>query len=400
MDNINRNKAKSNRVVRRLAATIVWICLLVPIVLDSGNENPVLLIALATPSIIFICAWLKQPVITNKLTIFLVSMCVLAFFQLISCLNSEMVSSIRYPFYTLAICCFVCCYATGILSLGANSCIGFGLVSFLMCAFQYYLGNITLEYENTLSGILVFALCTMWYMYLIINENNSLSGVKTKRIVIGLFIAVSLGLVLFLIFVAKARTSLVTLLIIVFIYFVLSRVKPSSAALSRMLYFVIAIVITALFIYINAKSFNWYDWLNAYSNELFGKNIDSSRPALWEQAFSMLGDSFIFGLGADAAPQGLFAGKSFHNSYLQLIMTNGLVGLILLIISMWALWSGIASNSNNSSYFAIAVFVGVIIYNCFECTLLSNKLALGLLEWLILSISYYHSVQKSNTGEQ
>ena len=64
------------------------------------------------------------------------------------------------------------------------------------------------------------------------------------------------------------------------------------------------------------------------------------------------------------------------------------MGLALLMGALYFIWSVLAKHADDPAVcFGIAVFVGILIYNCFECTLLSNKVALGLIQWFALALA-------------
>lgn len=117
--------------------------------------------------------------------------------------------------------------------------------------------------------------------------------------------------------------------------------------------------------------------------EVFGKNLDSSRPYLWSSELSRLKNDFFVGLGTGVLPQlERYAVSSFHNTYIQLLMQNGLIGLICLLVYLNVLWKTIASYIDAKlGKLLLAVLVGILIYNCFEVTLLSNKIFVGIVQW-------------------
>ena len=125
--------------------------------------------------------------------------------------------------------------------------------------------------------------------------------------------------------------------------------------------------------------------------ELFGKNIDSSRSYLWNESLKILSDwQYLLGMGTGKLPEvERYKSSSFHNSYLQLLMQNGLLGLMVLMMLFRKLWNlVIRTQIDDIVYFAISIFIAIIIYNCFETTLFQNKTFLGITEWVALGICY------------
>ena len=145
------------------------------------------------------------------------------------------------------------------------------------------------------------------------------------------------------------------------------------------------------YFYINIKEIYFYEFFDSISYNLFGKFLDSSRPFLWSESLKILsGWQYFIGAGTGKLPEiARFENSSFHNTYLQLFIQNGILGLIALIAVFKKLWNLIISNEiDEMSYLVISIFIGVIIYNCFETTLLQNKTFLGIVEWLTISIGY------------
>lgn len=102
--------------------------------------------------------------------------------------------------------------------------------------------------------------------------------------------------------------------------------------------------------------------------------------------------SELLGLGADASPEGVYEGRSFHNTFVQAYVQNGLAGLFCLVSALFALWRMMTPASPDPVIsIALSVLVGVVVYNCFESTLLSNKLSLGYIQWFLLAFGVARS---------
>lgn len=247
---------------------------------------------------------------------------------------------------------------------------------------------------NTTPGVL----CFLTYSFIISvmvswgdgnHKKNRISRAIDLIQMVGAFI-----LMVYISWESNARTTVLTSIGIIAAYMYISVRKYDQKKLNRFFWImcIAAVLLTA--VYINIHSFSWYGVLNQYSQSSFGKNVDSSRPALWSyslQSLSWL--EFIIGKGTGILPT-FRTYQSFHNSFLQLIMQNGLLGLIPLILIFRTLWSRIAEHSDDKvCRMIIACIIGIIVYNLFECTLLQNKVFMGMCEWILICMGVVRSRQ-------
>ena len=348
------------------------------------GSNPLLLFAILVSFIAFVSGLLNGFRFEGRAAGYALAMLCLAAIQLTGLFFVGDFFAIRYVFFVIAIAVFACCFVSGSLKPNANFVVGLGVAAISARFIFYLFDDSSLDLKNTLSGILVFVIAYMVYCHTRDCDEQGV-GFFRPRIRAGALL-VSVVLAIVMIDIAKSRTALIVFLIIALTFMLLIKAKPSPKTLKIAFFVFIGLLFAALFIYANAKSFGWYDFLNGYSVRIFGKNIDSSRSALWMQALDSLSSNYVFGLGTGVQPEGSFAGKSFHNSFLQLLVENGIVGLLVFLAALYFLWAQISESPYpKSRAAAIAIFSGIIIYNCFESTLLCNKLSLGFIEWLLIA---------------
>lgn len=237
--------------------------------------------------------------------------------------------------------------------------------------------------QNSLAACLTF----LYFDYLILEFLNESEKKSKMRI---LFFAVCCIALLLLVFITNSRTALFTFILILLVYVLLSLMRFKEKTLNKLYWLLVFTLVLIIYIYTNIHNFSWYNEVNQYSIEFFGKNLDSSRPFLWSSELSRLKGRLFVGLGTGILPQlERYADSSFHNTYIQLLMQNGVIGLICLILYLYNLWKKITSYIDTRlGKLLLAVLVGVLIYNCFEVTLLSNKIFVGIAQWygLILGI--------------
>ena len=239
---------------------------------------------------------------------------------------------------------------------------------------KYFIGG------NTLGGSLVF----LTLINIIINFYDSLINKTTLPRLGNLSIFMIIPLLMF----TRARTAIMIAVLFILFYIFISMIKLKGTNAINFFWIIIITSIIGSFFYSQFTTYSFYGELNAISLQLFGKHIDSSRPWLWRESLNALEGNWLLGLGTGIVATDVinFEG-SFHNQFLQLLMQNGIVGLSLLYILLFVLWRQMAENLNNKLVrICAAALLAVIVYNCFETTLLQNKLALGIIQWQLITI--------------
>lgn len=375
---------------------MVWAGLVCPIAFNQGNNNPALFPVMALAAMAFVIKAAGGFILSGGLRRFVVLMLALAVVSTAGLVFASTPSVAKYIWYVVAVVMFVCAVSSGAVRVTFAVAETIWFVAVCVCFAGVMSGRFDVDLQNTLSGLLVFSLAFVVLCFLRSHEGSvgilGVSGRFESAIMVlgGIFSLVIVAI-------SKARTALIVAVIIGVVYFAMLRSHPSRRMLKKTYYVIVMVVVICLFVYVNARSFGWYEILNNFSQAYFGKNIDSSRPALWGEAIDALGSDVLFGLGTGVQPDGIFAGKSFHNSFLQILVQNGMIGLILFVAALGTLWMQIAERRiGKATLFALSVFAGILIYNCFETTLLCNKLALGFIEWMILA----YAIEGAETDER
>ena len=237
--------------------------------------------------------------------------------------------------------------------------------------------------KNTIPAIFLFLTIT----YIFINIKEAFK--ENKYIIIYFLMLLSMCLS----YVHHSRTTFFIAFIILLIFIILNKFNAyfKQDLLNKLFFCCILIIFSFVIFYINIKYSSLYDILNYYSRSIFNKNIDSGRPDLWYMSIKSLQSwQYIIGSGTGKLPEiTRYVNSSFHNTYIQIFIQHGILGLVLLIMLFRKIWMIIIKNSLNIiMYFLISVFIAIIIYNCFETTLLQNKTLLGITQWFALGIGY------------
>ena len=199
--------------------------------------------------------------------------------------------------------------------------------------------------DNTFSGCFVFV--NLFYLAV---ELNDCCRKQNKFFFCTMFM-ISTLITVFVIFNSGSRTSLAIFLITLLFFLVIKTVKINSKIADRSFFLIIAVLFIMIVV---------------FDKETFFK--------------------IIFGRGTGTLPQlERYTNSSFHSTYIQLIAQNGIVGLYVLLYIFRVLWRKLAKHVEDTVVlFVICSFVGVLLYNCFECTLLQNKAFLGAIQWTLI----------------
>ncbi|MEN3295084.1 MAG: hypothetical protein V7642_4337 [Burkholderiales bacterium] len=131
-----------------------------------------------------------------------------------------------------------------------------------------------------------------------------------------------------------------------------------------------------------------------------GKDIYTGRQIIWDYVLQRIqhGPWLGYGLGTVPATYGgvhEYDGKSIHNLYLQTWYQTGMIGLILLILTLWQKYKCLASvggaagepAAGEPAQLAATYLLGILVIQTFEVDLTQNNFAAALGMWLIITFS-------------
>lgn len=368
-----------------------WLLLILPLVVEVPNGNlPALLGVMVLCALLFVRRAWEGFRFDRGIGFFAVSMLALSSVQLLSCFEASSILALRFFAYSLATLVFVVLIGARMVKFNDDFILLTGSLAIIVCLLEGILGVREIVFQNTVSGELVF--CWMGVLMAFVGKCEA---VERPRAFIGWRLGMllcSFACCVVFVVTAQARTALLVLGIMVVCTVLFRLGAPSRKFLNAFFLVFVGCAAIFLFVYAHARDFGWYDDLNGYSQMLFGKNIDSSRGGIWEQSLKRVQGSELLGLGADASPEGVYEGRSFHNTFVQAYVQNGLAGLFCLVSALFALWRMMTPASPDPVIsIALSVLVGVVVYNCFESTLLSNKLSLGYIQWFLLAFGVARS---------
>lgn len=135
--------------------------------------------------------------------------------------------------------------------------------------------------------------------------------------------------------------------------------------------------------------------LNREMFEATGKRAFSGRELMWPFLEQAIRESPWWGYGPGATPEH-FTGDhlSAHNLYLAVALQVGLVGVALLVLSLYGLWRVMVSGiSDPVALLSASWMAGILVEQSFEVALTQNNLAIGIPAWAVMAIGVSRALQ-------
>lgn len=154
------------------------------------------------------------------------------------------------------------------------------------------------------------------------------------------------------------------------------------------LYTVLISIIAFTYLYPLISFNHSFDNINQLFLEYTGQRFYSGRNKVWFDLIQLGSKNNLFGYGTGVLPKDLFrTDLSSHNLYLQIYIQNGLISLLLLFFIINGIWNKIYKYKENpSSKIFAGLFIGIIVHQTFEVTLLQNNISIGTLQWILVAI--------------
>lgn len=185
------------------------------------------------------------------------------------------------------------------------------------------------------------------------------------------------------------RILFVMVLALIVSYGVLSAIRTRKAAVLLLL---VSIVVVAVFMatYALPNPPEFYGWLDDFVTRATGRSIYSGRQKIWPLVFAKILQSPWMGHGAGVTPQSLLRSDlSAHNLYLQVLLQVGIVGLVALLALLVGIWRELTTNLITPvGRFAAAGYLTILLHASTEVSLTQNQIALGLLQWTFIGLSW------------
>ncbi|WP_117168458.1 O-antigen ligase family protein [Paraliobacillus sediminis] len=224
---------------------------------------------------------------------------------------------------------------------------------------------------------LAIVLFCILYMQLLTFRYSSYIG----RSYFGLLICINL----FLIYTTSARSVFLSILIILLSMLIL---LYSKKVFSKIFSIGLILNFGFILIYVQLENTKIGQFLNEVSLNLLDKSFYSGRNEIWKQLLPYVYDKPFFGYGIGIDARGLTSpAHTSHNQYIQILLESGVIGLILFLLLLFSIWKLLLRNLTTfESKLSACFFIATLVYMNFESTLFQNNYAIGLMQWLIITL--------------
>lgn len=174
--------------------------------------------------------------------------------------------------------------------------------------------------------------------------------------------------------------------------FYLFFVKPKSKRLKRILFFsmmVFTIIIPIIYVWLSKSQYRLA--LDMLSIKLTTSRFFSGRDLAWSYLLSNIKEtqSYLFGSGHGLSLFDIsYLSFSSHNLYLSVLSRTGLIGLGLLYIFLYQIYSSYLDMPDSINKIGIYFLVITVLKQSSEYGLIGNNMVLSLVTWIVLALPY------------
>ena len=219
--------------------------------------------------------------------------------------------------------------------------------------------------------------CTLLFQY-------SLLGYRKERNKIWLLFSMLLA---YFVLISKVRTAYVGLLLslIVFVLWQNNHLLPKNMRLYRFATY--ALIAAFTLVYPILDSLPIASTLSAVVYKYTGKLLFTGRQQIWKRAFSIISEKLFLGYGLSFSNSISGELMSVHNSYLNVMLQMGIVGLLIVVITINGILRRIEGEGSTEFSKITEAFTLINLFMCVsEVMLLQGQVILQLLIWIMMAI--------------
>ncbi len=362
-----------------LLATVVFIIILMSNMITRIADIPVLRVVTKYALVIFLL-WLFVSILFKKgLTkkgfyLFLP----LILFNAIYIINMKSISDTEAFFIIFNhIIFFVLIYSLRNIDWSRNQIRYFSVLYFISMPILFIMSFVITDLVNRNTiGSYAFFLTFFPLLYMIGYSKN------LKRTSI-LFVFILSSIVIFSV---DSRSIFISILFVFFTYFVWNFITKRKFLFN--LYFLLVAAFGYWFTFIYPKIYTWNNFhkLNELSLKFADKPLLTGRERIWERLIGYIERKPLLGYGSSTLPSDFTSTTlSAHNTYIQIGLQTGIIGIILLALVFFTFWKTSWKNRHDKKVALSASFlIGIIIYQLFEVNLTQSNFGLGLVQWMLI----------------
>ena len=195
--------------------------------------------------------------------------------------------------------------------------------------------------------------------------------------------------IIFMPFMSGERGLAISLLFMFLIYYLLPVIKKSKFLYHTFFWIIASLVTSFQFFYVWFSTTTLGTTFNLISGKYTNQNFFSGRQIIW----GILNDYIIsypvlgYGFGNDILKQyNIF--MSAHNTYVEILLSGGLIYLLLFFLFMYSIWSSMYEFiSEKSIRLSMSFLIAILIFGANGVIFVGNDISFTLIIWLIIGIS-------------
>ncbi|WP_204206528.1 O-antigen ligase family protein [Mammaliicoccus sciuri] len=190
-----------------------------------------------------------------------------------------------------------------------------------------------------------------------------------------------------LLWASDTRSVLLSLLISLIIYIIYPYLRKSKFIGNALFLIFMAIMLSIVFLYPLLPRWKYFNALENWMLENMGKSLMSGRSEIWTKIGYFIYQKPFFGYGPDKVASDFIGMKaSTHNLYLNIVLQVGIIGLLLFFLILYTIFIKSYMQNTLHSRIGISFFIGILIHQLFEVTLIQNQLSVGIFQWIIIAL--------------
>jgi O-antigen ligase len=233
--------------------------------------------------------------------------------------------------------------------------------------------------KNDISGVLVHLIFLGAFLYILRRKETSITWVFLSAVVATLFVSI----------LVSERALIPAAAVATLAYVLLRCIRQSVTSLTAVFVLMILGEIALVDFISGLSRMPGFDQINSLVIELTGRRLNSGREHVWSMINYYVSLNPWFGLGAGVQPSDVFESpvRSAHNSFLQVLIQTGIVGLSLLLMQMYLLWSRLSKIFDRAmAAAAMSYFIIVMFHASSESFLTNTNFPTASLVWLTFGI--------------
>lgn len=187
-----------------------------------------------------------------------------------------------------------------------------------------------------------------------------------------------------LMFFVHGRSTSLAFLVMVFFVWLIQKISSKTKVYTSVFWIVSILTVYLPRVYLEFYKSHYAITANQFIRRITGKNLFSGRELLWLNAYKLIDNNPIFGVGGQYYKEfESIYGASTHNVFIFLRIEGGYILLLIFLIFMFYIWMQIYRYMDKG-YIPIcaAYIVGLFVRISFDLTFIANNFGQSILLWI------------------